>query len=64
MRNEENIGDIVYVITRILVIIFWNFKLFQYRSDSPQIKRNLALSITNLLYELPPKLPNEFRLRS
>ena len=28
MRNEENIADIVYAITRILVTIFWNFKVF------------------------------------
>ena len=38
--------------TAILVIIYWNLKMFQYRSESPQVKRNLISSITNLVYEL------------
>ena len=46
-----------------LVIISWNFTIFQYRSDSPQVKGNLISSITNLLYELPHELPNDLRLR-
>ena len=44
-----------------LVIIFWNFAMFYYRSDSPQVKRNVISSIANLVYELPYELPpNEF----
>ena len=33
----------------ILVIIFWNFTMFQYRSNSPQVKRNVIPSIPNLV---------------
>ena len=43
-----------------LVIIFWNFTVFQYRFDLPQVKRNLISIITNL--RLPHKLPNDLRL--
>ena len=38
----------------ILVIIYWNFTIFQYRSDSPQVKGNFISSIANLVFELPP----------
>ena len=48
--------------TTILDIIFWNFTIFQYRSDSPQVKRNLTSSIANLVYVLPHELPNDLRL--
>ena len=47
----------------ILVTIFWNFAIFQYRSDSPQVKRNLTSSTSNLVYKLPHQLPNDLRLR-
>ena len=50
-------------IQRILVIIFWNFTMLQYRSDSPQVKQKLIFSIANLVYELPHELPNDLRLR-
>ena len=43
-------------ITAISVIIFLN--LLQYRSSLPQVKRNLIYSITNLVYKLLHKLPN------
>ena len=36
--------------------------MFQYRSDEPQVKRNLISRIANLVYELPHKLPNNLRL--
>ena len=36
--------------------------MFCYRSDSPQVKRNVISSIANLVYELPHELPNELRL--
>ena len=39
--------------TAILVIIFWNFTIFQCRYDSPQVEQNLISSIANLVYELP-----------
>ena len=45
----------------ILAKIFWNFTMFWYRSDSPQEKRTLISSITNLVYNVrldPRKLGN------
>ena len=47
----------------ILVVIFWNFTILQYISDSAQVKRNLITSIAKLVYELPHELPNNLRLR-
>ena len=35
----------------ILIIIFWNFTIFQHRPDLPQVKQNLIFSITNLVCE-------------
>ena len=35
-----------------LVKIFWNLTMFRYRSDSPQEKRTLISSITNLVYNV------------
>ena len=52
-----------YLSPAIVVIIFWNFAMFQYRANSPQIKQNLISSITNLVYELSHGLPNNLRLR-
>ena len=49
--------------TTILVIIFWHFLIIQHRSESPQINEYLISSITNLVQELPHKLPNNLRLR-
>ena len=46
---------------RILIIIFWNFTMFQYRSTSPQVKTNLISNFTNLAHKLPLKLKNDFR---
>ena len=43
----------------ILVIIFRDFTMFQYWSDSPQVKRNLLSTIANLTYELSRELPND-----
>ena len=37
--------------------------MFYYRSDYPQVKRNVISSISNLVYELPHELPNDLRLR-
>ena len=46
-----------------MVIIFWNFTMFYYRLDEPQVKRNVISSKANLVYELPHKLPNDLRLK-
>ena len=40
----------------VLVRIFWNVTMFQYRSNWPEVNPNLTSIITNLLYELPSKL--------
>ena len=45
-----------------LVIIFWNFTIFQQRSNSPQAKGNPISSLANLVYELPHELPNNLSL--
>ena len=47
----------------ILIIIFCNFAVFKYRSDSPQVQENMISTITNLKYELSHELPNDLRLR-
>ena len=52
---------ITLVKATILVIIFWNFTVFLYRSESPQVKPSLISIITNLAYELLHKLPNNLR---
>ena len=43
-------------------IIFWNFSMFQYTPDSPQVKQNLISTITNFVCELPHELQNGLRL--
>ena len=60
LRSRLRSGEIS---PTILVIIFWNFTIFQYISNSPKIKRNLICSIANLVYELPHELPNDLKLR-
>ena len=47
------------VILTIMVIIFWNFLIIQYWSESPQVKRHLISSVTNLVRELPYELSND-----
>ena len=37
--------------------------MFQYRSDSLQVKRNVISSIANVVYELPHDFPVNLRLR-
>ena len=41
----------------------WYFLIISLRSESPQVKRYLICSITNLVHELSHELPNDFRLR-
>ena len=61
IRNTKT--HYIYRLSTILVIIFWNFATFYYRSDLPRVKGNLISSTANLVYELPHKLPNDLRLR-
>ena len=49
--------------TKILVMMFWNFIMFQYKSDLPQVKQKLVSSTKNLVYKFPHELPNNLRLR-
>ena len=49
--------------TTIIVIKLWHFLIISLRSESPQVKRYLISSITNLVHELPYELPNDLRLR-
>ena len=51
------------ILITILVIMFWHFLIISLRSESPQVKRYLISSITNLVHELPHEFPNDFRLR-
>ena len=53
----------VKYLRKILAIIFWNFTMFQYKLEWPQVKRNVITSKGNLVYELPHELPNGLRLR-
>ena len=55
---------LVLAYSTILVIIFQNLTMFQYRPDSPQVKRNVISCIANLVYELPHELPNDLRLKT
>ena len=49
--------------TKILVIIFFNFTMFQYRSDSPQVKLYWRRGTANFVQELPNELLNDLRIR-
>ena len=60
--SETRIAKRLLQNTAILVMIFWNFTVFQCRSNSPQLKQILISSITNLLYELSNELPNGLKL--
>ena len=53
LRNSE--------MDTILFIIFCNFKILQYWSDSLQVKQSRTSIIANLVNKLPYKLPNNFR---
>ena len=43
--------------------MFFYFTMFWYSFDSPQVKRNLISSITDLVFTLPGKCPNNKILR-
>ena len=42
--------------------MFWHFLIVSLRFESPQGKRYLISSITNLVDEFPHELPNDLRL--
>ena len=56
--NVESVSSLISrknTFSTILIIIFWNFATFWYRSDSPQVKRKLISIIINLLCKLLSK---------
>ena len=59
-NRKSHIHEMSQNLPAILVIIFWNFTMFQYRSKSPQVKQYLVSSMVNLVYELP----NDLRVAS
>ena len=50
------------ILKKILPIICRNFTMFQFRSDSPQVKRNMISSTAIMVYGLTQELPNNLRL--
>ena len=44
-------------------IILWNFLMFYQIFLSPQVKRSAIISNKQVVYKLPHKLSNNFRLR-
>ena len=48
---------------RILVIVFWNFTIFEYKPDQPKVKQNVISSKRNLVYEVRHETPNDFAIR-
>ena len=49
-------------ISTILIIIIWNFTIFQCRCSLPQVKGNLISIIANLVFELSHDFPSDLRL--
>ena len=45
-----------------MVVIFWDFLMFDQIFLSPQVKRSVIISNKRGIYELPHKLPNDLRL--
>ena len=60
-KTQEYVAKGKFLAPTILVILFWNFTVFQCRPDSPQVKGNQISSIVNLVYELPPLGSQEIR---
>ena len=45
------------------VMIFWNLTTFQYRFNSPHVKRSFLSNMKNIAYNLSYELPNDSKLR-
>ena len=61
-KLPKNSGSARQHVSTIMILIFWNFTIFQFRSDSPEVKQSLIFSIRNLIYKYPHELPNDLRL--
>ena len=46
-----------------IVIIFWDFLMFDQIFLSPQVQQSVIISNKSVIYELPHKLPNDLSLR-
>ena len=62
-KRVNNITNLLIEKPTIFVIIFWNLTMFQYRSNSPQVKWNTLSTIANLVKELSHEFPNNLGLR-
>ena len=51
------------LVPTIIVIIFWDFLIFDQIFLSPQVKRSVIISNKHGIYELPHELSNNWRLR-
>ena len=61
-KLPKNSGLARQHVSTIMILIFWNFTIFQFRSDSPEVKQSLIFSIRNLIYKYPDELSNDLRL--
>ena len=48
------------MLAAIMVVIFWDFLMFNQILFSPQVKRSVIINNGHGMYELPHKLPNKF----
>ena len=62
-KLSKKIYLIIYPISAISFIIFWDFLMFRQTFFSPQVKRWAIVTYKHGLYELPHELPNNLRLR-
>ena len=51
----------VSYVSTIMVLIFWDFLMFDQIFFSPQIKRSVIIGNKHGLYELPHELQNDLR---
>ena len=61
-RKVSCISSNLQIKPSIMVVIFWDFLIFDQIFLSPQVKRTASISNKHAIYELPHKLPNDLRL--
>ena len=60
LKNTSITFEVVPVI---MVIIFWDFLMFDQTFLSPKVKQSMIISNKHGIYELSHELPNDLRLR-
>ena len=60
LKNTSITFEVVPVM---MVIIFWDFLMFDQTFLSPKVKQNMIISNKHGIYELSHELPNDLRLR-